>query len=740
MSALITKLKKSRKTFAILVAVAFVPLIYAGTLTWANDDPLHNLDKVPAAIVNLDTPATVGDKTLNLGQTLTDELTSSTAENNFDWRSMDQDKAAAALESGEVLAVMTVPAGFSAAAASPADNDAATARPATLSVKTNDAANMIAGSIASSIASAVRDTLATQVSSEYLKNVYLGFADIHDAVAEAEGGAARLAEGTDSATEGSASLVAGLDQLADGTSLLASGARTLAGGAAEVDAGAQQLSAGLTTLQNKAAALPDRAAQLGTGAASAAASADELAAAVTQIETGAAALSTGADNALSAATRLSDGLDGLAAQSPALAKGANGVATGLSDLLADYDSLNDEQRKTILTALSDGATQVASGTQTVNTSASQLAAGGRALVGNEANRTGLAGLATGASTLATGAERAGADADQLKIGIAKVAAGAATLTSNLPELLSKISDAAAGVHALAGGTSEVSTGAAALADKTSALGTGAASAASGAADLHNGLVDLNDGAVQLSSGLAEGVSQIPTYTKDEAAALSKVTADPVRTDFTRINEVPAYGYALAPYFTALALWVGAISYFLIMPALTRRALTGRGSAFLVAARSFGTAALVAAAQSVLATLILVNGIGLNVANVWGLFGMIAFTSFTFVAINQALIALLGDPGRYIALILIVLQLSAAGGTYPIQTSPAFFQAIHPLFPLTYAVESFRSLIAGGSISHTQGFWVMGAWLLAALAMTALASYRTRRSISPPATVDAIQGA
>lgn len=726
MSSVVEKLKKSRKTVVVIVAIAVIPLIYAGLLTWANQDPAHNLDSVPAAVVNEDQPASTEDGTVNLGESLTEELTSSTAGNNFDWRSMDADDAEDALASGEVLAVMTIPSGFSAAAVSPADNDAATARPATLSIETNDSANMIAGTIASTIASTVRESLATQVSSEYLKNVYLGFTTVHDKMAEASDGATQLADGAASAADGSATLVAGLDELADGTSLLVSGAQSLANGAAEANTGAQSLSGGLAELQSQTAPLPDQTAQLAAGASTAATGAANLATALDQLETGSAGVSTGTDQALAGASQLSGGLNTLAEESPALATGAENVSTGLANLLTNYDSLNDLQRKATLAALSNGAAQVSTGAQTVQTSSAQLAAGGQALVGSEATNTGLSALSVGAKQLATGTAAASSGADQLKTGTAQVAAGTATLSSKMPELTAGISNAATGSRQLADGVSQVSSGATALADKSTALGSGATNAAAGASTLNDGLIELDNGATQLSEGLTEGVDQVPSYTDAEASALSDVTSDPVRTDFTRKNEVPAYGYALAPYFTALALWVGAIGYFLIMPALSRRALNGGGSGFLVATRSFMTAALVAVVQSALVTLILINGVGLNVANGWGLFGMITLASLTFVAINQALIALLGDPGRFLALILIVLQLSAAGGTYPIQTSPTFFQAIHPWFPLTYAVESFRSLIAGGTLGQAQGIVVMAVWLVAALAVTVVASFRARQ--------------
>lgn len=725
MPSLFAKLKKSRQTIVILVAIALIPLIYTGLLTWANQDPTHSLDGVPAAVVNEDSSVTTNGRTLNLGSTLEEELTSSTANNNFTWKSMDAKAAKAALESGEIQAVMTIPDGFSAAAVSPAENNAETARAAKLSVETNDASNMIAGTIATTIATTVRNSLATQVSSEYLKNVYLGFTTVHDKMAEADDGAAQVASGAKSAADGSTALVAGLDQLADGTDLLIAGAGTLANGAAQANSGAHTLRDGLAALQSKTTELPAQTGQLAAGASTAATGADALAVAARQVNTGAASLSTATDTALTGAAQLSGGLNALSSQTPTLADGATTVSVGLANLVANYDIMTDPQRKAALASLSTGAAQVSQGATAVKTSSAQLAAGGTALVGTKTENTGLTGLNAGAQELAAGTAQASTGADQLKAGTAQVSAGAAALSDKMPDLATAISTAATGASTLADGTGQVASGASALAEKSNALGTGTNDAVTGAAKLHDGLGTLDTGAAKLSSGLSDGVSQIPTYTDQEATDLSKVTSDPIHAEITRTNEVPAYGYALAPYFTALALWVGAIGYFLVMPALSRRALQGRGSGFRVAARSFAAVATVAIAQSALVTLILVGGLELNVANPWGLFGMITLASFTFLAINQALIALLGDAGRFLALILIVLQLAAAGGTYPIQTSPMFFQIIHPYFPLTYAVESFRSLIAGGTIDLAPGILVIATWLVAALAVTTIASLRER---------------
>ncbi|KZX19967.1 YhgE/Pip domain-containing protein [Rathayibacter tanaceti] len=251
----------------VFAAIALIPLIYAGLLTSANLDPTHHLDTVPAAVVNEDTGATASDgSTLALGHDLTDELTSSTSESNFAWTEKGAADAARQLASGEVYAVLTVPAGFSADVASVGGDDPAAAVQAKLSVETNDSANLIVGNIASTIGSTVTQTLEEKVGETYLKNVYVGFTDVHTSLEQAADGAAQLADGADRASSGSSELVVGLAQLQDGTARLATGANSLRSGAGTAAAGAATLSAGLQQIAEKTGQLPQQAGELDSGA------------------------------------------------------------------------------------------------------------------------------------------------------------------------------------------------------------------------------------------------------------------------------------------------------------------------------------------------------------------------------------------------------------------------------------------------------------------------------------------
>src|SRR5262249_29378514 len=152
-----------------------------------------------------------------------------------------------------------------------------------------------------------------------------------------------------------------------------------------------------------------------------------------------------------------------------------------------------------------------------------------------------------------------------------------------------------------------------------------------------------------------------------------------------------YGVGFAPYFLALALWVGAMLSYMLMRPLTRRHLVsgapGRRGAFA----GYLPAAAIGVAQALVLFLLVRVGLGLEPGSSWGTLGLLGLAALAFTAIVQMLGAVMGPAGRLVALILLMLQLTSSGGTYPVQTSPAFFQAIHGWLPMTYVIAALRRL-------------------------------------------------
>ena len=189
--------------------------------------------------------------------------------------------------------------------------------------------------------------------------------------------------------------------------------------------------------------------------------------------------------------------------------------------------------------------------------------------------------------------------------------------------------------------------------------------------------------------------------------------------------MPTTGSGLAPYFLAIALWVGALATYLVLPALPGR--DDRSRWWLGALAAFLAGAALGIVQALLAVVVLRYGVGIEVARLPELVVLAGLAAVAAVAVTQALVALFGTRGWFLALVLVVLQLTSAGAWFPIETAPAFFQAIHPLLPMSHAIDAFRTLVAGGGASLVAATLATAAWATGALLVTfAAARLRTGR--------------
>ena len=135
----------------------------------------------------------------------------------------------------------------------------------------------------------------------------------------------------------------------------------------------------------------------------------------------------------------------------------------------------------------------------------------------------------------------------------------------------------------------------------------------------------------------------------------------------------------------------------MMPAFSAEAASRGVGALRLLAGGLVPAFLLGLVQAAIAVTALHWGVGITVQDLPLMFGLAGLTSLVFVALNHGFGALFGPVGKFVALVLIALQISGAGGTYPVATLPPFFQAIHPYLPITHAVDAFRAAIGGGWI-------------------------------------------
>ena len=176
----------------------------------------------------------------------------------------------------------------------------------------------------------------------------------------------------------------------------------------------------------------------------------------------------------------------------------------------------------------------------------------------------------------------------------------------------------------------------------------------------------------------------------------------------------------------LSLWIGALAFFLVFPALSGRRVGSNMPAAMVALASYLPSAFVSLLQSVLMVSTVHFLVGIDMVRLGQAFLISFIASLTFMALNQALVACFGPVGRFMSLIFTVLQLASAGATYPIETTPKLFQMISPYLPFTSVVNALRVAIAGGDINFAHVIWVMVAYAAVAAVMLVLGVRAKRR--------------
>lgn len=236
------------------------------------------------------------------------------------------------------------------------------------------------------------------------------------------------------------------------------------------------------------------------------------------------------------------------------------------------------------------------------------------------------------------------------------------------------------------------------------------------------------------------LSEIAAIVGDDPEAFAQALAAPVEVERQAIYPVASFGVGMAPLYTTLALWVGAL--------LTAVALRTDVAAKLTKHRPnrfdeevdleneteddtaeipseapeepeeigpfakyfgrYGTFALVGLAQSTLLTLGLIFFVKLEPAHPFLLVLAGWVSSCIFMLLVYALTVALSNAGKALAVFLLVIQISSAGGSYPLQLLPHWFQSVSPWLPATYSIRAFRSALAG---SYGADYWIALATLL-----------------------------
>lgn len=193
----------------------------------------------------------------------------------------------------------------------------------------------------------------------------------------------------------------------------------------------------------------------------------------------------------------------------------------------------------------------------------------------------------------------------------------------------------------------------------------------------------------------DAVDKMVDFLKNDLKKQADVVSNPIKINQEDVFPVKDYGSASTPFYTTLSCWVGALLMVSLMttdnkhkdlePYLTKREdYLGKSGLFY----------LIGTVQALVVSIGDIVILHAQVESVGWFIGLTVLTSLVFVTIVYTLVSLLGNPGKALAIILLVLQIAGGGGTFPIEVTPEFFQIIHPYIPFSYAVDALREAVGG----------------------------------------------
>jgi len=750
---------KSPKLWVTMIGVALIPALYNLSFLGSMWDPYGNVENLPVAVVNEDKSATLNDKTLTIGDDMVDSMSKNKA---LDYHFVSQKKADKGLKDGDYYMVITLPEDLSEKASS-----LLTDNPKKLNIKyqTTAGRSFVASKMSESAMTKLKDTVSENITETYTKAVFKSMSSLQDGLQEASDGGNELLSGSQQLESGSQTITDNLNTAASGSQTLADGTATLSSGLTTYTNGVSTLASGANELNSNSVALISGIAQLkesSTQVQRLVDGANSLTDGLQQLATSttlSAEESANIQSLISGLPQLNAGIQQLNASVSEISTniGITQISTVLSDIAsqaqgilkaeekdssdrlaaiqatAAYQSLDASQQAELVNALntsgnsvSQQAQQILTDVQTMKASltalsplsskvtelqagVSQIASQSNiALPGSVAALTKLSAGLTKVNTVTT---------TQLVPGSSQIASGVSTLNTKLSsganELLTgattytnAVSQIASGANQLVANNTQLTSGASQLQSGAEALASGSSQLAAGSGTLTSGLTTLTSGLSTLSSSLTDASKQLSLVSVTNKNA--KLVSNPVSTKETDNDNVKVNGIGMAPYMIAVSLMVVALSTNVIFASsLSGRPVKNR---FEWAKQKLFINGLI----STVGSLVLYGAIqflGFEANYEWRTIFLIILGGWTLMALVTALVGWDNRYGSFLSLVMLLLQVGSAGGSYPIELSPKFFRVVHPYMPMTYIVTGLRQTISmTGSIGTQVG--VLSAFLVA----------------------------
>ena len=655
----------------VLVGLIVVPALYAWFNIAGSWDPYENTGDLKVAVANEDKgyQSDLIPLEVNMGDSVVSALR---ANDQFDWVFVDEDAAVEGVRSGKYYAAIVIPESFSADMMTLFSADI---KHSSIIYYSNEKENAIAPRVtekgASSIQESIDQTFAKTVAEIGLKatNDLLSFMD------EGEVG----------------SYISVLDrQLSSAIDLLG-------------DSSAR-MSSFASLIGSTASLMESTSAMLGSTQGSSADALDAIASSKSGLTDVRGALEGLVETVRTAFDRASIGYDEVAAS---IDKALGDLAAGSTSAAASLDEASGE-----IQGLIDGMVQVRDALAAAEPDSPVLAEFDRSIelqrsLKNRVDET--AQTLSGASGDIDGQRAEIADlVAQAKQSVSDVQwSYAAQLEDELAKLGNSLDDIASSSAGIADGLDGVAAGLSGVSGLLSGDLTSAKAALEEAAEALGNSADKLDAARSSLRSAAESgdVEEIKKIVGSDVSTMAQFLAAPVHEDRRAVYAIANNGSAMAAFYTILSLWVGAV----ILVAMLKVGVSDRRVSELEDAKPyqlylgrFGMFSLLSFLQATVVCLGDVFFLGIQCEHpfLFMLAGWIA--GFVFCNLIYTLTVSFGDVGKAVAVVLLVMQVAGSGGTFPIEMSAGFFQAVYPFLPFTHGIAAMHACIGG---IYGNEYWV-----------------------------------
>ena len=653
------KLKNSNAFKAIIfIVVMLIPLIYSFFYLKSYWNPYGNLSDMQIAVVNLDK----GKDDKNQGNEFVQSLKDS---DTFKICEVSKDEAQEGMKKGNYYATIEIPENFTECLESASTEDKQIAQ---VTYSPNQATNYLATQIVNSAVKTIELNLQSKIDKEIIANLASKLNEVPDSLQEISNGADTILNGTESLNDG-------IKQISDGTNTLSNsykefdqGVNSAYTGSKSLNSGISQVSDGVETLKNGGKSLDSAIDQINQGA-------DQLssqgAEGITELSTGVTDLNTGAKTLNDGVAEYVTGVNNLSENTEAF----------LNKLIKTADALGDNCDPTLKAFATQAQGFFAKDPKTNMNGFESVAVGGKKVT------AGSNSLYAGTQKLAKGTEKLG------------------TLTNGIQSLKTALTQVKQGTTSLNNGINSLQNGTTKLSNGSKSLETGLEKLSSSSSTVDNAISTLNEGSKTAYNGsnqLVEGIQTFKTSideglqdTKEQLKSLNGIEEfgeNPVEFKTEEYGKVDSYGIAFTPLFLCIGLWVGALMAYVVLyyDHDERFGIFGMNAKNKILQNLIYLG--LGAVEGLLTGWLLKAGLGFEVQNMVLYYGSSILIGITFMSIIQFLIRNFGDIGKFLALIILVLQLAAAGGTFPIETIDKAFQAVSQYLPMTYSIKLLREVL------------------------------------------------